>query len=279
MSCLPVVQTQLPSPACSCCPSDRCVLGAPGAASPGESWMGVPKVSGLLKLWLGAMNVKVALFPAARVHVAGEVVPQGGVPRFGSSAAPASTGQEPLGMGDRSTCCIPPCPPRAPSRAGISPYQEGAGQARPTLGQGEMCLEQRTRPFAIRSPRGSGEFVSARRGEEEPRSGSGSVMLLGDTDTRVWGHYPTSCPIPSARQWGLCPPPVSLPGLVPMNPLFPLGWGNSATIAEVPGREGPRHPGATVTDSIGPSVPTGDHRSDLRGHEHRPSTMEQLHHH
>lgn len=187
--------------------------------------MGVPKVSGLLKLWLGAMNVKVALFPAARVHVAGEVVPQGGVPRFGSCAAPASTGQEPLGMGDRSTCCIPPCPPRAPSRAGISPYYEGAGQARPTLGQGEMCLEQRTRPFAIRSPRGSGEFVSARRGEEEPRSGSGSVMLLGDTDTRVWGHYPTSCPIPSARQWGLCPPPSFSSWAGANEPLVPLRLG------------------------------------------------------
>lgn len=50
MSCLPVVRTQLPSPASSCYLSDRHVLGALGAASPSESWMGVTKVLGLLEL-------------------------------------------------------------------------------------------------------------------------------------------------------------------------------------------------------------------------------------
>ncbi|XP_063205504.1 SUMO-interacting motif-containing protein 1 isoform X1 [Chroicocephalus ridibundus] len=55
VSCLPEVRTQLPSPAR---PSDRRVLGAPGAASPGEARMGDPKVSGLPQLWPGAVDVK-----------------------------------------------------------------------------------------------------------------------------------------------------------------------------------------------------------------------------
>lgn len=83
---------------------------------------------------------------------------------------PAS-GRRPLGTGDRSARCTPLAFPWHPSRAGISPSQEGAEQAaRPAPGQGERCLVERTPPFAIRSPGGSRVFVSARSREEKPGS-------------------------------------------------------------------------------------------------------------
>lgn len=152
------------------------------------------------------MDVKVALFPTARVRVVGEVMLQGGCRGLDTVLLQPVLGRRPLGTGDRSAHCAPLAFPWHPSRAGISPSQEGAEQAaRPAPGQGERCLVERTQPFAIRSPGGSRVFVSARSREEKPGSYSGSATLLGQANTRAQGCYPAGCPIPSARQWGLCP--------------------------------------------------------------------------